>query len=59
MHADHGNIFEELPHSLEVVSFNKGNEAPPATPREVTKVLDRPPDESADKVPSLQPLLRS
>ena len=32
MHAGHGNIFKELPHSLEVVSFNKGERRPPQTP---------------------------
>ncbi|CAL5219909.1 g1838 [Coccomyxa viridis] len=33
-----GNVFKELPHSLEVVSFSKKDEAPPVPQQDVTKV---------------------
>ena len=42
MHADvvagHGDIFKELPHSLEAVTFDKEANPPPANISDVTKV---------------------
>ena len=37
--AGQGNVFKELPHSLEVVSFPKGDDAPPVPQQDVTKVM--------------------
>ena len=37
--AGQGNVFKELPHSLEVVSFSKKDEAPPVPQQDVTKVM--------------------
>lgn len=42
MPAGQGNIFKELPHSLEVVSFPKGDELPPTSSQDVTKVMQCP-----------------
>ena len=42
MPAGQGNIFKELPHSLEVVSFPKNNEPSSTSRQEVTKVTQRP-----------------
>lgn len=38
MPAGQGNIFKELPHSLEVVTFTKGAEPVLSNPSKVTKV---------------------
>ena len=38
MHAGHGDIFKELPHSLEAVTFDKEANPPPANVSDVTKV---------------------
>ena len=38
MHAGHGDIFKELPHSLEAVTFDKGANPPRANVSDVTKV---------------------
>ena len=35
-------MFKELPHSLEVVSFPKGDEPPPTSRTDVTKVQQSP-----------------